>query len=329
MGETVRRALAVSLVAITAAAAAAQQAPQTPVDGGERVIVYGMVPIPDVGEGAPQFTAKDVDAMEEAARKTMADTRSDTRRCSNSPLIPVVSPTAPPSMVVLLAHEFEAAMKVANMADRAYAVTLAAEASRRDAASGAGNMQIVEQRELERQEAVNKLQEARAELFEVQAMIGDFQDMMRGERRKTGIAWSDLDMRALNRKKDGVGLNIAMPNLHPGLDIQNVVASQHKDRKGKDMVVVRGDIVNTGAKSATIPELFVALVDEQGWTLTNTTVSPPPFQKGIGAGKRKAFQVEVRPAPEALKTAVVTFAAKHAVEPRMGVSLFCGGALAF
>jgi hypothetical protein len=318
-------------LAITAAAAAAaQQAPpQTPVDGGERVIVYGMVPIPDVGEGAPQFTAKDVEAMEEAARKTMADARSDTRKCIGSGLIPNVRATDAPSMVVLLVQEYEAAMKVANLADKAYAATLAAEASRRDAANGAGNMTIVEQRELERQEAVKKLQEGRAELFEAQAMIGDLQDMMLGEHRKVGIGWSDLDMRALNRKKDGVGLNIGMPNLHPGLDIQNVIASQHKDRKGKDMVVVRGDIVNTGAKSATIPELFVALVDEQGWTLTNMTVSPPPFQKGIGAGKRKAFQVEVRPAPEALKTAVVTFASKHAIEPRMGVGAFCGAALAF
>jgi hypothetical protein len=262
--------------------------------------------------------------MEEAARKTMADTRSDARKCSGSGLMPIVGVGDPPSMIHLLVLEYEAAMKVANMADKAAAVTLAAEASRRDAANGAGSMQIVEQRELERQEAVNKLQEARAELFEAQAMIGDAQDLMRKNRP---VDWLDLDMRALNRKKDGVGLNIAMPNLHPGLDIQNVVASQHKDKKGKDMVVVRGDIVNTGSKSATIPELFVALVDEQGWTLTNMTVSPPPFQKGIGAGKRKPFQVEVRPAPEALKTAVVTFAARHAVDPRMGVGFFCGPAM--
>jgi hypothetical protein len=186
-------------------------------------------------------------------------------------------------------------------------------------------MREVESRELDRQKSINFLQMARADLVEAQAMIGDFQDISLNHRTPD---WLDLRMRQQQRKKDRVGLGVAMPDEHKGLDIKNVVASQHKDKKGKDMVVVRGEIVNANAKSASIPDLFVALVDDRGWPLTNTTVSPPWTKKGIGPGKTKSFAVEVRPAPELLKTAVVTFAPKHAPEPRMGVSYFCSQARA-
>lgn len=300
-------------------------------DGGERVVVYGMVPVPDVGEGAPLFTAQDLGKMESDAHKAVADTRSDVRKCGGRPTGIVFNPAERPSLGNLLAQEFEVGNRVANAAGKAQQVTERAEKARRDAASGAIEMDVVIALELERQAAVNTLQEARADLVEAQAMIGDFQDMSLGQRARAGVGveWGDLEMRALNRKREGVGLGLAFPQTHKGLDIQKVQASQHKDKKGKDMVVVRGEIVNSNTKSATIPDLSLALVDERGWVLATATVSPPPFQKGIGAGKTRPFAVEVRPAPEALKTAIVTFAAKHAAEPRMGVTFFCGQAAAF
>jgi hypothetical protein len=60
--------------------------------------------------------------------------------------------------------------------------------------------------------------------------------------------------------------------------------------------------------------------------MVNQTVeSTGALWRNIGAGKSKPFIVEVRSAPELLKTAVVTFAAKHAAKPRLGVGAFCGG----
>jgi hypothetical protein len=339
MGEIMRRVLAASILALTAATAAAQQAPPPAdpefrptqmrlpeFDSGERVIVYGMVPVPDVGEGAPLFTAEDLGKMESETRRVAAETRSDVRKCGGSPTGIVFQPGQRPTLPNLLAQEFEAANRVANAAGKAQQVTERAEQARREAASGSVGMDVVIELELERQTAVNKLQEARAELVEAQAMIGDFQDMSLGQATRAGfgVDWGDLDMRALNRRKEGVGLGLAQPEIPQGLDIQKVAASQHKDKKGRDMVLVRGEIVNNNKGSKTIPDISVVLVDDRGWVLATSTVSPPPFQKGIGGGKTKPFQVEVRPAPEALKTAVVTFAAKHAAEPRMGVSYFCG-----
>jgi len=106
------------------------------------------------------------------------------------------------------------------------------------------------------------------------------------------------------------------------------IANQQKDKKGKDVVVVRGEIANSGRAPAPVPSLSVSLVDERGWVMYSSTVeSTGALWRNIGAGKSKAFVVEVRPAPELLKTAVVTFAAKHAAEPRLGVGVFCSGVL--
>jgi hypothetical protein len=342
LGKIVRRTLAASLVALTAAAAAAQQVPAPPAnpefrpttmrlpefDSGERVVVYGMVPIPDVGEGAPLFTAEDLGKMESETRRQALKTFSDRRKCSTRAIPEPFRHSEGPSLVNLLALEYERINRVAAVAGKAQSVTERAEKARRDAATGLVGMDVVIELELERQAAVNVLQKARAELFEVQAMIGDVQDMSLGQKGKGGITWAHLDMLALKRKKAAVGLGIAVPQDFKTLDIRNVVASQHKDKKGKDMVVVRGDIVNSGTKSVTLPSLSVSLVDERGWVLTNSTVSAPGVRRSLGRGKTQAFSVEMRPAPDLLKTAVVTFAAKHAAEPRLGVGVFCGDALA-
>lgn len=298
-------------------------------DKGETVTITGMVPIPNVGEGAPLFTSLDLKKMADDTQTAIADTRRDMRRCGGSGVGPVIfRPSEKPSLPNLLAQEFEFENSVAAATSRAQQVTERAEGARRGAALGTVSMPEVEAAELDRQAAVMALQKARAQLIEAQAMIGDFQSMMLGETGKFGIEWGDLDVRALKRKKEGVGLGVAMPEELKTLDIRNVQASQHKDKKGKDIVVVRGEIANNGKMPSPVPSLSVYLVDERGWVMYASTVeSSGALWRNIGAGKSKGFIVEVRPAPDLLKTAVVTFAAKHAAEPRMRADLFCSNAI--
>jgi hypothetical protein len=309
MGEIVRRVIATSLIALTAAAAGAQQAPQqTPVDGGERVIVYGMVPIPDVGEGAPRFTSKDVEVIEKAARDVVTDSSRDMRICQ-VPAGTFCKLDGRPQE--LLACEVEYGAKAANLAGMAVSASAAAEAVRRAAAKGEADMKAVEEAELVRQEAVNKMQEARQKLLEIRARMGDIQKNAMGFR-----GW-DANHQEMKRRKAGWGLGVAVPDVPEGLSIINVKVTQLADTKGKgDFARVQGDIRNSGAKSAKIPGLAATLIDEKGFPLNTTSVSPS--NKGsIPAGKTRPFQFDMRPAPELTKTAIVTFAPEGAPEPRI------------
>jgi len=100
LGETVRSLLAISLMALAAAGAWAQQpsAPAKPanpnvtpttlrlpeLDKGETVTITGMVPIPKVGDGAPLFTSLDLKTLGDDTQKAMTDIRHDFRRCGGS-----------------------------------------------------------------------------------------------------------------------------------------------------------------------------------------------------------------------------------------------------
>lgn len=317
--------LACLVAALAASAADAQKAPaeipQTEVNGRDRVVITGMVPVPDVGRGAPLLTSRDVEAIEETARQAKGDAERDFRRCSNQPFVPIYDPSSF-SLANLLAGEYEASKRMITAADRARATTEKAEAARQDAAAGYVDMKVVNDTELARQEAVMKLQEARAGLAEMQAMIGDFQDMALGQRGRFMSGGVEFLERAMRRQKENVGIGVAKSANVPGLDIRNVRARQVTDRKGKDLVLVEGDLFNLGDKAVKIPALSAALIDDRGWVLTNTTVEPAQ-KKSLPAGKTQAFRIEMRPAPELLKAAVVTIAAETHAEPRLGVGAFC------
>ncbi len=339
-----RKLVTLSLVSLMAVAGAqAQRAPENirpkvveqPPD---RVVITGMVPIPDVGPGAPQFTSADVAELGKLADKTATKASRDYRTCGGGALPKSFEPAAMPlntsfdgpavnfdlrpgsnlypSTLELLGREYAAANAVASLAEKAETATEAAEAARRGAAAGETTMKDVEAAELVRQEAVRKLQFARAALVEAQAVIGDWQHYK--EMKRPDPTWSELEGRSIQRDRDNVGLGIAVPEVVDGLTIENIKARQVKNKKGEEIVLVSGDLVNSVKKSIQIPALSVALVDERGWILANMTVTTQYFGT-IGAGKRKPFQVEMTPAPEALHTAVVSVAAKSHVEPRLNV----------
>lgn len=324
-----RRSGIVSLALLAAAFGASSALAQMRValpktDDADKVVITGMVPIPDVGEGAPQFTAQDLASLQADVEKTQATSRSDAGRCGGAPTGIRFDPVGAPSIGNLLAQEFEASTNVLAAASRAETVTAAAELSRRDAADGKVDTKAVEAAELKRQEAVRNLQKAREALAEAQAMIGDYQDFVLRGRKESDITWGDLDGKALNRRKEHVGIGIGEPPVLDALKITGIKAHQFRDTKakGKDFVRVSGEIRNTSNATVAIPGLSVALVDQAGWVL-NSQALEAEHNKSVGAGKSAPFQIDLRPAPGAMKTAVVTFAAKSAAKPRIGIGFFC------
>ena len=288
-------------------------------DAKNRVVVGAMVPIPDVGDGAPLFTSSDIAKMQSETQRLVMKARSDLRRCGRSPLPPQYFP-GEASLANLIAGEFEAGNRVIALAGKAEAATRRAESARRDAFAGSATQEEVEAREIERQAAVTALQKARANLVEAQAMIGDAQKMYLNSRP---FDWLELQMKSDARDRDGVGLGLGKPQDFAGLNIAEVQAQQFKDAKGgQPFVRVSGKIVNTNDKVIKIPALSVALVDERGWIMGNQTVTPVS-KKGIGSNRSETFQIDVRPAPDLLHTALVTFAPKAQIQPRLGIGYFC------
>jgi hypothetical protein len=315
LGEIVREVIGVLLFALTTAAAAAA-AQQVEVQAlGERVVVTGMVPIPDVGEGAPRFTSKDVKAIEEAARDVATDSRQDIQRCKPSGQ-PAASCNPAGGLQQVLACEAEYATEAANLAGKASSASAAAEDVRRAAAAGQADMKAVEAAELVRQEAVNKMQKARQKLIETQARLADLQV------NAMGFFHKDLNALEMKRKKAGWGLGIAKPDVPEGLSLTNIKVTQYEDKKG-EFARIQGEIRNGGDKPARIPGLAATLVDEKGFSLNTTSVSPA---KGgtISPGKAKPFSFDMRPAPALTKTAIVTFASNATPEPRLRMNgLIC------
>jgi len=173
-------------------------------------------------------------------------------------------------------------------------------------------MKAVEEAELVRQAAVNQMQKARQKLLEMRARIGDLQKGMMGFR-----GW-DPAHQEMKRRKAGWGLGVAVPDVPAGLSIVNTKVTQYTDAKG-EFVRIQGEIRNSGRSSAKIPGLAATLVDEKGFPLNTTSVSPS--NKGsIPAGKTRPFQFDMRPAPELTKTAVVTFAPDGAPQPRTRIN---------
>jgi hypothetical protein len=310
------------------------QQPAAPVqDGGERVTVIGIVPVPDVGEGAPYLTVEDLSAIESQTRRNASTAQSDARafrtcRLKGDPLESRLSYLYP-SLEALLDEEVSAGNRVAIQAGRAQEATKAAEQARLDAAGGKADLRTVEAAELARQAAIGKLDEARIKYLEAGAAVADFQDLERrgrvvisagsssGAPSGVPIMWSDLDTRAKRRRDAGWWLGIPVPEPEDGLHIQGIEAHERTE-KGRPFVEITGQIRNDLDRAAPVPELVVSAIDSKGFVLTAQPVSTGSGAR-IPARAARNFAFELRPSPEAISKVTVSFSSKIAPPPRMRI----------
>lgn len=277
-----------------------------------------MVPIPDVGPGAPRYTSADVAKIEQQALDTAFQAYLDFDRCSGTPPGYPQPPCNESSLYFggglagILTCEKEYANTAANLAGKAAVVTGEAEAVRREAAAGRASASDVEAAELKRQDAVNKMQKARDKLDDARAAAGIFQEMTLGG-PQVGL---DFYGEVTSRKKFQ-----NRPGVFPGVRIEGVRTVLQRDKKGS--VLIQGTIRNTTAKTVEVPGLVAMLFDERDWVVARKSVTPDK-KFVVAGGSSMPFGLLVEFAPQAMQRAIVAFAHESEPPPRIGVGAFCG-----
>jgi hypothetical protein len=300
----------------------------TPASDRDRVVITGMVPIPNVGPGAPYHSPEELAALSDKTQKDIlhtdaVDMRTRLCRLAGPPGKSRLSLNYP-TLEALMDTEIETGRRLSTEADRAKAATEAAEQSRREAADGKADAKAVEQAELARQVAVNKVEEARVKFLEAGAALADFQDFERQgyvipdlnqEAAPSGkiLTWSELDVRADRRRKAGYWQGVPVPDPAPGLHIEQVEAHQKEGKRGP-VIEITGMLRNDRNATISVPGLNVVAIDKQGFILLATPIdasgsSVPPMSSRV-------FSYELKPAPDAITRVSVTFASSLAPPPR-------------
>src|SRR5689334_17288503 len=188
MTRIVSLGLAAAMAVPLSLSALAQQAPQKPAaqapaqqtpladqaaSPGNKVRVLGMIPPPDVGQGAPYHSPEEISEIASTAARDATAANSDSRTagradaCRDS--VPDVNTPGNidplnrvamnvPRLQGLYRDEKSQATRVAQLAAKALEATNKAEDSRRDAAAGDYDKARVEKTELARQKAINELE---------------------------------------------------------------------------------------------------------------------------------------------------------------------------
>jgi hypothetical protein len=310
-----------------------QQGPaQRPAETGDRVTITAMVPIPNVGKGAPYRATEDLSRMKGEGTGQRTESIREIqqfRQCrqQQSDFAARRLAYVLPSMEGLLEREVDASFRFATLAGKAEEATRAAEDVRRLAADGQADMKAVEAAELKRQDSVNELEDARIKFREAGAAIADFQELERSGKPASvngqfiddddAIAWGDIDLRASLRRKAGWWDGIPAPDIPKDLAIADIEAHQLNDTKGA-FVQVTGEIRNSGAKAANVPDLIVSVIDKRGWVIEAMPLSAPSSVK-VPAGGKRPFAYEMRPVPAASSKITVSFGSKVAPPPRLPV----------
>lgn len=317
----------------TAPAAAATPSTPAPASQTDRVTVTGRIPVPKVGEGAPYHSAEDLNVLSERAQEAAAEMDRDVAVASDSPTC--ADPMRPsfrnpprsaqtrnaggPFLQELLEASKEAAMKVSALAGKAAEATRKADDSRALAASGDLDMASVEKIELERQEAVTKLEAARQKSMEADASVADFEQAMWSNGGEAG--WADVMAGAVQRTKEGWGVGLPRTKPPKNLEIGAAQVGEMKDPNGR-FVRVLGLIRNTGDKPISMPALVISLLDERGKVLRNTNTSANEDAK-IPAGSTTVFRYDIRPSLEHVEGVAINFASQFEPEGFLPVRLLC------
>ena len=258
------------------------------------LVVTGVVPIPDIGQGAPQFSADELTVRRDVARKE-ARAFSDCQRKADG-VIPRV-------LFNVLAKD---ARERERLLVKAQAATLAAETVRTEAAKGLRTQAEVETAELARQAAVNAfVNQPKATSADADAM--DLRASRPGRNPSMAPLVDGLARVVDERLKlyqDARGTSAA-PSYYADLRIQGVTLSQDEDEAG-GFFLIKGEVVNPRRSTIPMPPLSFLVFDKHGLELDRHSTWPERTAR-IGPGASRPFQFAIRPSLRYATTVRVTF----------------------
>jgi hypothetical protein len=317
-------AAAIAAAVTCAAAPAASQSPsQTREDGVtvvEGVVSVGIVPPPDVGEGAPYLTPEDLAARLEEAREDQIYARNAARTCRSD-----VFPTyeyEPDGFALegLYLTEQEKQAEAWRLGREAHEATERAIEVRQRAASGGAGQDQLEISELRRQQAVNAYLIAEAEAKEARARVADLQSLM-NDGTPEDMRRSLVEFWSAGRAVSG-GLGVQIPPEFADLELSQITARERVD--GEQLaLVVTGQIANPRQRAVRVPPISVTALDRNGQALKTVTALPRRGAGRIAGGQAIPFAYELNPMPANSVRAVVTFASERRPAEYLPVSMFC------
>jgi hypothetical protein len=271
-------------------------------------------PIPRVGAGAPQYTAAEIQVIQEEARRTVSEAQTAVRLClrQNAGFI------NPPSIRAMLGQAYQierdAALKVQSLSAEAAKATEDARQIRLEAAQGKRTEDELAASELARQKAVNALVSARNDLSDASAAIPVMQRSVRQldplpvggdpsalEGAAVSRVLHEVDMFKAGRARDR--LRRTRPPF-ADLAIENVAVREGEDRRGA-FLSVSGAIRNPREHPVLIPSLEITQFDGYGFILDQVIVDAGRGQ--IAPGASRPFAYQYRPKAQRARTVRVTF----------------------
>ncbi|HEV7689344.1 MAG TPA: hypothetical protein VGO52_00905 [Hyphomonadaceae bacterium] len=318
-----KRLVAAALTLSAATLASAQVAPNSQAPAAARaadervVVTRPMVPVPDVGDGAPYFSVEDLKAQGDAAQAERLNASVAARTCQVAAL-PKYFANAP-TFEILFRDEQAAATSLDNAAAKAAKATEAALNARADAAAGLVDMKAVEQTELDRQAAVTQLAKAQDKWVRAYNRTADAQELFLSGRARD-MTWTELDMREAQRRRFTAE---DMRQEFAGLKLTESRAEELRDKKkGERFLRVSGKITNNRTTSVPVPGIFITAVDERGFPLVTRKANTGRGEQ-LKAGVAQPFVYDLKPLPSGTVTALVHLASRATPPPHLSADMFC------
>jgi len=295
------------------------------------LVVKGEAPVPKVGEGAPMFAREDLASAKLTARKLANDAQGDADRCKSGLMAPLIDTGGPITLPVLYREQYDAALKVIGLSDRASEATGAAAAARA-AAFGSPtpeSQRASEVAELARQNAVNAFIDARESLADAKAAVQDLIDLMsqhqNEDKEQQRINASSYRLVLAQRKSErqlyGGTEGILINRDVIDLSITGVKAITRTDSKGV-YLEVSGVIGNPRDTPVRVPPISITALDPVGFKLTSFTADPVG-KITIPPKSRFGFSYDYRPQPKRVKSVFVTFGDVQRTPSELPASYLC------
>jgi len=310
-----RGKLCALFLALSVCAPGRAQGLVSPVD---RVLVTGVAPAPDVGEGAAYFLPGDLASIGEAAARSAGRARARLSRCRDA----FPDATDPASRIAayeltlekLSREELAQARLLTERVRLAQAATedaLAARAAPSDRRSAAE----IEASELRRQAAVNALMEAEADLALSRELVFAAVEALRRNpsARPTRAA---LEESARQR----ADLSRMRPEAAAVLGLSGLRVEARGP--GARDVAVSGVVTNSGAAALPMPNLMLTAVDERGFAL-RTEIVEPARALGVLPGRPQPFAADFAGVPEATVHIVTSLTGRPAPAPERSAAAVC------